>query len=154
MSGIKKWGPQTWIFFHTFACKIDEKFFESNRDQCLTVIKNICGALPCPYCMKHAVSFMKNVNASNVATKAELNEMLFQFHNLVNKRLRKHVQDAEMLDIYRHSRIDIALVNFINGYSRKYGSLMAGTPSMQMRRRSVARGVQEWMGKHWRYFQN
>ena len=153
MSGIKKWGPQTWIFFHTFACKIDGKFFESNRDQCLTLIKNICAALPCPYCMKHAVSFMKNVNTSNVTTKAELNEMLFQFHNLVNKRLRKSVQDPKTLDIYKYSRIDIALVNFINGYSRKYGSLMAGTPSMQTRRRSVARGVQEWMQKHWRYFQ-
>ena len=27
MSGITRWGPPTWIFFHTFAAKINKTFF-------------------------------------------------------------------------------------------------------------------------------
>ena len=154
MSGIKKWGPQTWIFFHMLACKIDESFFKNNRSQCLALIKNICNVLPCPTCTRHAVAFMRRVDVNNVTTKTELGEMLFQFHNLVNKRLGKQERGVEILDTYKHGRFDIALHNFLLGYARKYGNLMAGTVSTQAIRRQVARSVQQWMQRHWRYFQS
>ena len=33
MSGLyRKWAPPTWIFFHTFAAKINKQFFEANRE--------------------------------------------------------------------------------------------------------------------------
>ena len=87
MSGIYQWAPPTWIFFHYFANKINEKFFISNRKECLDIIKLICNNLPCTECTKHAKRFMLTVNETNIKTKQDLINMLFCFHNIVNKRL-------------------------------------------------------------------
>ena len=76
MSGIRRWAPPTWIFFHTFAAKINKTFFEQNRAQCLEIIKMICSCLPCPESTKHAIQFMKRVNMHTVRTKEELINML------------------------------------------------------------------------------
>ena len=76
MSGIRRWAPPTWIFFHTFAAKINKTFFEQNRSACLEIIKLICSCLPCPDCTKHAIHFMRRVNANTVRTKEELIDIL------------------------------------------------------------------------------
>ena len=52
------WANPTWDFLHSFTAKIDPEFYSSNRDACLTIIKRVCGVLPCPYCQKHANRFL------------------------------------------------------------------------------------------------
>ena len=69
MSGLYRWAPPTWIFFHTFAAKVNKQFFEANRDQCLSIIKMACSCLPCPECTRHSTHFLKTVNGNNVKTK-------------------------------------------------------------------------------------
>ena len=83
MSGLYRWAHPTWIFFHTFAAKVNKQFFEANRDQCLSIIKMTCGCLPCPECTGHATAFMKTVNGNNVKTKEDLINMLFTFHSYI-----------------------------------------------------------------------
>ena len=79
--------------------------------------------------------------------------MLFDFHNSVIRRLGKAQFTKESLVMYNNYRIDIALVNFISGYSSKYGSIMSGMISTLGKRQSIAKAIQGWMQNNWRYFQ-
>ncbi len=49
--------------------------------------------------------------------------------------------------------MDIAYINFINGYPVKYGSIMSGRISTLGKRRAIAKSVKNWMKQHWQYFQ-
>ncbi|MHA2341003.1 MAG: FAD-linked sulfhydryl oxidase [Candidatus Hodarchaeales archaeon] len=153
MSGIQKWAPQTWNFFHTFAAKINDTFYQQNKEQCLQIIKLICQSLPCPECTKHAIQFMNTVNSKNVKNKEELNEMLYTFHNIVNIRIGKPPVDRTVLQNYKFLRFDIVYLNFINGYTNKYGSIMSGKISTLGKRRSTAKAIEKWMRDQWKYFQ-
>lgn len=153
MSGLYRWAPPTWIFFHTFAAKVNKQFFEANREQCLSIIKMSCYCLPCPECTRHAANFLTRVNQNTVKTKEDLILMLFDFHNSVNRRLGKAQFTKESLVMYNNYRIDIALVNFISGYSSKYGSIMSGIISTLGKRQSIARAIQTWMKNNWSHFQ-
>jgi len=153
MSGITRWATPTWIFFHTFAAKINTTFFEQNRAQCLQIIKMICECLPCPDCTIHATRFMKRVNTNNVKTKNDLIDMLFAFHNEVNIRTYKTPATRDILKTYESYRIDVAYINFMHGYPAKYGSIMSGRISTLGKRKGIARSVQKWMQQHWRFFQ-
>ena len=112
-----------------------------------------CGCLPCPECTGHATAFMKTVNGNNVKTKEDLINMLFTFHNTVNRRLGKSQFTKESLVIYNSYRIDIALINFIRGYSSKYGTIMSGMISTLGKRKSNAKAIMGWMRANWNYFQ-
>jgi hypothetical protein len=153
MSGLYRWAPPTWIFFHTFAAKVNKQFFEANRNQCLSIIKMACSCLPCPECTRHASHFLATANETTIKTKEELIEMLFVFHNTVNRRLGKSQFTKSSLVMYDSYRIDIAFINFINGYSSKYGSIMSGMISTLGKRKSIAKGIQRWMQSNWDYFQ-
>ena len=153
MSGLYRWAPPTWIFFHTFAAKVNKQFFEENREQCLSIIKMSCSCLPCPECTRHAAHFLTRVNQNTVKTKEDLILMLFDFHNSVNRRLGKAQFTKESLVMYNNYRIDIALVNFISGYSSRYGSIMSGIISTLGKRQSIARAIQTWMKNNWNNFQ-
>lgn len=153
MSGLYRWAPPTWIFFHTFAAKINKDFFEQNQAQCLAIIKMICSCLPCGECTEHAKQFMARVNENTVKTKEDLIKMLFVFHNSVNIRTRKKKMEKSILTIYDNYRIDIVYINFLNGYSAKYGQLMGGMISTLGNRRSIAKTVANWMQKYWNFFQ-
>jgi len=153
MSGLYRWAHPTWNFFHTFAAKVNKQFFEANRDQCLSIIKMACYCLPCPECTVHATTFMKTVNGNNIKTKEDLINMLFTFHNTVNRRLGKSQFTKSSLVMYNSYRIDVAMVNFIKGYSSKYGSIMSGMISTLGKRRSTAKAILGWMRANWNYFQ-
>ena len=73
----KKWSHPTWAFFHTFGEKVDESFYNRNRDICLRIIKTICGLLPCPVCRVHAMRYMKRINVQHLPTKEHFKTMLF-----------------------------------------------------------------------------
>ena len=79
--------------------------------------------------------------------------MLFTFHNTVNRRIGKAQFTKESLVMYNSYRIDVALVNFIKGYSAKYGSIMSGIISTLGKRRSTAKAILNWMQTNWKYFQ-
>ena len=53
------WAPPTWFFFHSFAMKINENFYQHNQNECLGIIIYICQNLPCPKCLKHADLYLK-----------------------------------------------------------------------------------------------
>jgi hypothetical protein len=81
-----QWGPPTWIFIHTLAEKIKESSFPIIGPHVILLILQICNNLPCPDCAQHAKQFWSNVKLANIKTKTDLINVLFVFHNTVNKR--------------------------------------------------------------------
>ena len=54
------WGPNTWIFMHTLACKIKEDSFPIIGKQLVLYLIQISYNLPCPECSQHAKQFWSN----------------------------------------------------------------------------------------------
>ena len=152
MSGIIKWAPHTWVFFHTFAAHINEDFFSKKKKIVLFIIKIICHNLPCNICTQHATNFMNRVNENTVKSKKDLIKMLYVFHNSVNKRTGKPVFPEENLNIYNTYRMDFALIHFLNGYKAIYGSLMSGRLSNWTIRNRIKQKLINWMKLNWAQF--
>ena len=86
-----QWGPPTWLFMHTIAEKIKEDSYPIIGKQMIYNLIQICNLLPCPDCSEHAKTFWTNVKVGNIQTKSDLINLLFVFHNCVNKR--KQIRD-------------------------------------------------------------
>ena len=82
------WGPPTWIFLHTLAAKIKEESFPIIGPNLILLIIQICYNLPCSDCSQHAKQFWAKVKTGNIKNKTDLINLLFVFHNMVNKRKR------------------------------------------------------------------
>ena len=80
------WGPSTWTFMHTLASKIKETSFPLFGKNLIMNLIQICNNLPCPECAQHAKQFWSKVKTGNIKTKTDLINLLYVFHNSVNKR--------------------------------------------------------------------
>lgn len=80
------WGPPTWVFMHTLAEKIKENSFPLIGPHLILILIQICNNLPCPDCSIHAKHFWSKVKTANIKSKTDLINLLFVFHNMVNKR--------------------------------------------------------------------
>ena len=63
---IEQWSIPTWIFLHTLAERISDKFMKENNEEVLNIIKTICFILPCPTCREHATYFIKRIHRNQV----------------------------------------------------------------------------------------
>jgi hypothetical protein len=81
-----KWGEPTWYLFHTMAEKIKPEYYEEYRGEILNIIQMVCNTLPCPICADHATKYMKNIHEHTILTKTDLQNVLWEFHNIVNER--------------------------------------------------------------------
>jgi len=95
-----EWGPPTWIFIHTLAEKVKETSFPLISQQLIKMIIQICNNLPCPECTNHAKTFWMNVSVANIKTKQDLIDLLYVFHNSVNKRKKMPAFKYENLNQY------------------------------------------------------
>lgn len=115
----EQWGPFVWKLFHTLAYKIKPEHFNTYKDELIYQIIQIATYLPCPYCSTHSkLFFQKHKRVINkITTKSELIQLLYNFHNDVNKRLTKNIFPMESLKQY-HTENTIQVINlFINRYS-------------------------------------
>lgn len=99
------WGPSTWIFMHTLACKIKESSFDIVGQELIGQLIQISHHLPCPECAQHAREFWSKIIVKNVTTKQALITLLFVFHNSVNKRKKLPAFLIEQLDIYNKKKV-------------------------------------------------
>ena len=91
------WGPPTWLFMHTLAEKIKDTSFLTVGPQLINVLIQICNNLPCPECATHAKSFWSKVKVSNIKSKLDLCNLLYVFHNMVNKRKKWKLMNISFL---------------------------------------------------------
>lgn len=116
----KFWGPSTWYLFHTLAEKIKEDNFNDNKNILLDLIKNICYNLPCPDCASHARNQLKLLNTNLICNKSDLKMVLFSFHNIVNKSLRKPIFTLdEMNEKYKNAITGNIVKYFIQVWNKK-----------------------------------
>lgn len=83
------WGPAIWYLFHTMTEKVHIGSFKVIRNDLISIIKKVCGNLPCPSCTMHAVQYLNKIDMNKIQSKDDLKQMLFIFHNDVNKRTGK-----------------------------------------------------------------
>jgi len=99
------WGPPVWRLFHCMAEHIREEKFSEFKQPIFTIIKQICAFLPCPDCSKHATEFFRRVEISKIIKKQDFRNLLYIFHNMVNKRLRRPM--FYVLHLNQYSKIPI-----------------------------------------------
>ena len=110
------WGQNTWIFMHTLAEKIREESFALIGQDLILMLIKICNNLPCPECAQHAKQFWSNVKVSNIKTKKDLIDLLFVFHNMVNKRKQIVAFKYENLKIYEKKSVIETFNTFIKTF--------------------------------------
>lgn len=118
-----KWGEPTWLLFHTLAEKVKPEKFAMIRTELLNTIYTICTTLPCPECAKHATKYMNSINFNAVQTKEQLKDVLFTFHNEVNKRKNYPLFPRTMLESkYAATNTVIVIQNFMMHYEDKHST--------------------------------
>ena len=112
------WGPPTWLFMHTLAERIKDTSFPVIGPQLILILIQICNNLPCPECAIHAKQFWSKVKISNIKTKTDLINLLFVFHNIVNKRKESPPFKYENLQYYKTKNV----VDTYNIFSRNFNT--------------------------------
>ena len=112
------WGPPTWIFMHTLAEKIKETSFPVIGPHLILILMKICNNLPCPECAVHAKQFWSKVNTANIKNKTDLINLLFVFHNMVNKRKRMPAFKYASLQYYQSKNV----IDTYNVFSRNFNT--------------------------------
>lgn len=106
------WGGPTWLLFHTIAEKIDNTYYINNYMIIWDFIKEVCNGLPCPFCKRHALDFIKTVNIINIKSKEGLKKVLFDFHNHTNRNSSKKIEDISILNKYKRANVLAIFNNF------------------------------------------
>jgi hypothetical protein len=121
MSPIKIWGNHTWIFFHVLVSKLKNVKDDNSEiiGQTFSMIKNICINLPCPICATHAKEFLSKIQPNELKTKEDLINLMYCFHNTVNKRKKKTIFKYEDLKPYEKYNLAISFNNFAQAYNTK-----------------------------------
>jgi hypothetical protein len=118
---LMKWGQPTWVMFHTIAEKIKPELYVRYRGELLNIVKTISNTLPCPICATHATQYTKGITESRIATKADFQRMLWEFHNEVNQRKGQPVFPYEQLHAtYSVANTRMVIQKFIEVHSDKH----------------------------------
>ena len=84
----------------------------------LQIIKNICSILPCPDCRLHATHIINNYKFFHLIRKKEdLKNFVFEFHNLVNSRTGKSIQNKLILEQYKKYDFRKATADWYNHFT-------------------------------------
>ena len=113
-----QWGPPTWIFIHTLVAKIKDDQFPAIGQQVISHIIQICMFLPCPECSIHAKQFWANVNTKNIKTKQDIINLIFVFHNSVNKR--RGIRPFRYVDLQYYNTLN--LIETFNNFARSFNT--------------------------------
>lgn len=146
-----KWGQPIWFFFHTLAEKIKEESFKKIRAELLNIIYTVCVNLPCPTCASHATEYMNNINFNTIQTKEQLKEMLYVFHNSVNKRKNFPLFPRENLEEkYSKANTINIIQNFMIHFSDRHASIHM--IANDMHRQRITKKLKDWMNINIHHF--
>ena len=149
MTRISEWGPIIWTFFHTIVQSINENYFTQIYKSLFNYIKSICNFLPCPQCSKHAKEYLKNISYSKIDTKEKFIQMLFHFHNEVNKNNNKKLFLIEDIHIYEKKSLIDSYNNFIKIFLKK-GNLQQINESFK--RKIIIQNLMQWLNSNKKCF--
>lgn len=114
----KDWGNISWILMHSLAQKVTENKFLNCKQILIKIIFDICNNLPCPDCREHANKLLKTSNINKISNKKELISFLCEFHNIVNKKLKKPTKNIEEVEKkYSGAKLNIIVITFFKVYN-------------------------------------
>jgi len=120
-SGKEAWSIPTWYLFHGLAEKININFFNREREAILNFFSLICRSLPCPICQYSATLYLKKEKfMEKVKTKEDLINFLYNFHNWVNKKLKKKEYKKSGLEMYKRININQCIKLWVQRFFRTY----------------------------------
>ena len=149
MPGPDTWGPPVWALFHTIAAKVNDKYFVKLKPSMFVFIKLISQNLPCPKCAFEASTFLAKIDINKINTKQEFINLIYLFHNFVNKKKSKPLFDHQNLNIYNNSNIYSAFNNFARVYHTR-GNMQLLTESFH--RNLTLRELKKWVAANGRAF--
>jgi hypothetical protein len=103
---------------HTLAEKVKEDEFPKIGSYIISYIMQICFNLPCPDCADHSRIFWSKVKIGNIQSKADLINLLYVFHNCVNKRKNYGPFKYESLSYYKSQSV----INTFNNFARNFNT--------------------------------
>jgi hypothetical protein len=142
MSPPEVWGPPIWTLFHTLIEKLNEKYYNLIYPQLFNIIKQICKFLPCPECSNDATMFLSRIKIQALNTKSNFKNIMYLFHNYVNKKKRKPLFNFLNINIYKNKNLLLVIKNFINVYNTK-GNMKLLTDSFQ--RQMIINNFRKWI---------
>lgn len=146
------WGAPVWFFFHTIAEKIKNESFQLLRYELLNNIYSVAINLPCPICSNHAKEYLDRINFNAIQNKNDLKNMLFQFHNEVNKRKGYPLFSISDLDEKYSKAITVNIIqNFIFHFQDKQRSPKLIANDLQ--RVHIAKRLKEWFQNNLQHFE-
>jgi translation elongation factor EF-4 len=114
---MTEWTHATWNLFHCIPEKIKKEDFNYMKSEIIHYIKGICNRLPCPECAHHASMYMNNINPNNIKTSEDLKNIIFVFHNSVNKKTKKKIYDQDVLQQYKSMKLHKVLNEFFETFN-------------------------------------
>lgn len=117
------WARYTWALFHTIIEKLKDEDVNSEIINIQDMIYTIVGILPCPDCRQHGILYLQTSKKKGrygaIKNKQELKEFIFEFHNVVNRRIKKPIKNIEILEQYK--TISLAfIIQYWNKYFRLF----------------------------------
>ena len=143
------WGPPIWTFLHTMAEHVNEEIFPKMKFSLFLYTKKICSLLPCPECSQHAMRFLAKVDINKMNNKLDFINMLYVFHNTVNKRKNKPFFNHDSLSKYKNNTIGTSFNHFVSVYHTK-GNMNLIAESFQ--RQILLNDLKKWLMKYYKYF--
>jgi hypothetical protein len=114
----KDWGNISWILMHSLAQKVTENNFLNCKQILIKIIFDICNNLPCPDCREHAIKLLKTSNINKISNKKQLISFLCEFHNIVNKKLKKPTKNIEEVEKqYSTAKLNMIVIIFFKVYN-------------------------------------
>jgi hypothetical protein len=111
------WARSYWAFFHILSNSLNSNKLQNTkilygiRKLIYVLIANI----PCHTCKEDSIEYLNNSNLNNITTKNDFVIFFFNFHNYVNRKLRKKPFLFHNIYIYSNQNIETHL-NTINKY--------------------------------------
>jgi len=146
------WGEPTWYLLHTLAEKVRESVFPNVKRSFFRFIILLCNNLPCPECSQHAGTYLAGINFNAIETKEQLKTMLWNFHNIVNKKKGYPFFPLEDLNKYNRANTSNIISNFFYFYTRKNYSMKVGAHSFH--KDLATKEMRRWLNQNARYFLN
>jgi hypothetical protein len=100
---IRKWGPATWAFLHTYSFAYPEQPSDADKQHALSLLHTVQRSLPCHECRNH---FSKTLTEfqPNLESRDAFSRWLVDVHNRVNVRLGKPEKRYEDVRTWQHAR--------------------------------------------------
>ena len=139
------WGPAVWSLFHTLTSQINPNAYPHVSSSMFSFIFRICKYLPCPECASDATVSLARIDINKYKTKESLQDMLYSFHNWVNKKKRKPIY--KYIDMNKYSNLNLVSVinTFIMNYHTK-GNMNMISESFQ--RQFVLNDFKKWIKRY------